>query len=123
MPKERDFQREFSQWLRSVHRQTGAFELKLSRTSSLPYSALAEHQEQALLNAKHGTLVYKIPDAGYQNPFDCVCLSGIPSFVVVRFPSKKTYLIDIDDWARNRDRSKRKSLTEDEAEVIHSFKF
>ena len=120
--KEKDFQSHFNKWLKAVHKQTGAFELKLARTDSLPYSALAPHQEQALLNAKNGTLVYKIPDVGYQNPFDCVCLSGVPAYVVVRYPSGTVYGIDIEAWIRSRGFLTRKSLTEAEAEAIHSFK-
>jgi len=118
--KEKDFQSYFNKWLKAVHRQTGLFELKQTKTSSLPYSALALHQEQALLQAKHGTLVFKIPDCGYQNPADCFSLSGVPAFVVVKFP-EGSYGIDIDDFIRQRDSSDRKSLTEDEARVIHSF--
>ena len=121
--KEKDFQSTFNKYLKAVHKATGAFELKLVKQGALPYSSVVPHQIEALLNAKHSTLVYKIPDVGYQNPFDCFSLSGIPAFVVVRFPSGTTYGIDIDDFTRSRDLSKRKSLTEDEAEAIHSFKF
>ena len=120
--KERDFQSHFNKWLKAVHRQTGAFELKLARTNSLPYSAVAPHQVDALLNSKHGTLVFKIPDSGFTNPFDCFSLSGVPAFVVIKYPSGTAYGIDIDDFIRSRDRSERKSLTEDEAILIHTFK-
>ncbi len=119
--KEKDFQRQFSHWLKAVHKQTGCFELKLAKTNSLPYSSVATHQIEGLLNAKHGTLVYKLPDVGYQTPWDCICLSGVPAYVVVKFPSGVVYGIDIDDFIRQRDASTRKSLTEDEASVIPTF--
>jgi penicillin-binding protein-related factor A (putative recombinase) len=121
--KEKDFQSVFNKWLKHVHKQTGAFELKLCRNRAMPYSAVAPHQIDALLNAKHGTLIYKIPDVGYQNPFDCVSLSGVPAFVVVKYTSGKAYGIDIDDFIRFRDSSSRKSLTEADALTIHSFSF
>lgn len=122
--KEKDFQSTFNKYLKAVHKATGAFELKLVKQGALPYSSVAPHQIEALLNAKHGTLVFKIPDGGYsQSPFDCFSLSGVPAFVVIRFPSGTVYGIDIDDFIRTRDLAKRKSLTEDEAEAIHSFKF
>lgn len=121
--KEKDFQKTFNHWLKAVWKQTGAFELKLVKKGALPYSAVAPHQIEALLNAQHGTLVYKIPDVGYQNPFDTFCLSSVPAFVVVKYPSGEAYGIGIDDFIRQRDRSSRKSLTEDEAEAIHTFKF
>ncbi len=118
--KERDFQSTFNKYLKHVHKATGAFELKLCKGPSLPFSAVAPHQIDALLNAKHGTLVFKIPDTGYQNPFDCFSLSGVPAYIVIKF-SEHWYAIDIDDFIRHRDRSKRKSLLEEEARVLSSF--
>lgn len=120
--KEKDFQKTFNHWLKAVHKQTGAFELKLCKERALPYSAVAPHQIEALLNAKHSTLVFKLPDVGYQNPFDCFSLSGVPAFVVIKFASGVAYGIDIDDFIRQRDLSSRKSLTELEADGIYSFK-
>jgi hypothetical protein len=116
--KEANFNTTFNHWLKE-NPITGAFELKQALNGPLPYSALAEHQELALINAKHKALVFKIPDAGYQNPFDCFCLNKTPAFVVILYPSKKFYLIDIDNFIFYRDnRAKRKSLTEEEAQSI-----
>jgi penicillin-binding protein-related factor A (putative recombinase) len=98
---------------------TGAFELKQTNDKAIPYSALADHQEQALLNVKNNHLVFKIPDAGYQNPFDCFCLKQTPAFVVLFFGLKRFYLIDIDNFVFYRDnKAKRKSITEEEADRI-----
>lgn len=119
--KEKDFSITFNHWLKAKHRQTGAFELKLARGVSLPYSAVVPHQIEALLNAKHGVLVHKIVDCGYQNPFDTYCLSGVSAYVVIKF-SGGIYLIDIDDFVRTRDSSSRKSITEDEANLICAIK-
>lgn len=98
---------------------TGAFELKQATTDSLPYSALAEHQEMALVNVSQGTLVFKIPDAGYQNPFDCFSMHRQPAYVVILYPSRYFYMIPIDSFVFYRDnRAQRKSLKEEEAKGI-----
>ena len=122
MAKEKDFQIYFNKWLKHVHCKTGAFELKLSRSDSLPYSSVAPHQIDALLQAKHGILVFKLPDVGYQNPFDTFSLSGVPAFIVIKFvKSGRIYGLDIDDFIKLRDGSSRKSITESECQVINTF--
>lgn len=117
---ERDFQTEFNRWLKIIFRRTAAFELKISRTGSLPFSSLAQHQSQALFHAKHGILPFKIPDVGFQNPFDMFILAEVPAFVVVAFHVKSPhfYMIDIDIWLKEEQISDRKSLTEERAGEI-----
>jgi len=107
---ERSFQTTFSHWLKAVHKQSGAFELKVAKKESLPFSAVVDHQIQALENVRHGTFVFKIPDAGYQNPFDCFCFNTAPAWVVIKY-EKFFCLISIDTFLLERGRSKRKSLT------------
>lgn len=68
--KEKDFQRKFSHWLKNVYKRTGVFELKQTKTDSIPFSSVVEHQVEALEAVRHAVLVYKIPDMGFQNPFD-----------------------------------------------------
>ena len=118
--KERDFQVVFGHWLRARWHGTGVFELKLTKTGSLPFSAVKTHQEAALLAANEAGrgLYFKIPDAGYINPFDCIFLRETPAFVVVRFykrGGKVFYMIPIGAWIQKKNSSKRKSLTENEA--------
>ena len=122
--KERSFQTTFSHWLKNVHRKTGAFELKVAKNESLPFSAVADHQLQALENVRYGTFVFKIIDAGYQNPFDCFCLTRQPAWIVIKY-EKFFCLITIDTFLLEKERSVRKSLTavrarEIAVEVIHS---
>jgi len=113
--KEAKFNTIFNHWLKQ-NPMTGAFELKQT-TDALPFSALATHQELALLNVKQDKLIWKIPDCGFQNPFDCFCFNKQPAFVVIYYQkSKKFYLIDIENFVFYRDnKTKRKSLTEKEA--------
>lgn len=111
---ERSFQTTFSHWLKAVHKQTGAFELKVAKGESLPFSAVAEHQIQALEQARYGTFVFKIPDLGLQNPFDCFCLNRVPAWVVIKY-EKFFCLISIAAFTLEKEKSVRKSLTADRA--------
>jgi len=120
---EKDFQTDFNKWLKSIHYKTGAFELKATPGISLPFNAVQEHQESALFAAKHGNFVFKIPDLGNQNPFDCFMLVMVPAFIVVMFNSKEQkqkefFMIDIDMWLEEKQRSNRESLTVERAREI-----
>lgn len=116
--KEATFNTTFNSWLRNVYKKTGAYELKQTAESSIPYSRLEQHQEDALLAVSNGTFVYKISDEsiGFK-PFDCFCYSNNPAFVVVLYQKSGIfYLITINNWVHYRDKiAKRKSLTEAEA--------
>lgn len=121
--REATFQTKFNSWLRNVYKQTGAYELKQTQKEYWPYSNLAEHQEAWLLSVANGTAVYKISDEsiGYK-PFDCFCFNHAPAFVVILYPSKKFYLISINNLIYYRDfRAKKKSLKEEEAKEIASL--
>lgn len=123
--REKDFQTEFGKrnTLRAV------FELKFCKGKSLPFSALALHQEQALLDISGMKgLFHKITDSPFfkdpkgrmrftrPKPFDCFYLSNMSAYIVVLFwePRKKknVYYIYIRDWIRMREEANRKSLTE-----------
>lgn len=91
--------------------RTLAIEIKQCSTS-VPFSALQEHQELTLWTAKHKYLFYKIPDMGLQNPCDVMYLSDTLSFVVVFYTKADiTVFIDIDVWQKEKTLSKRKSLS------------
>lgn len=117
MKREANFQTTFNHWLKAVHKKTGAFELKQTKSNALPFNAVVPHQVQALLQVKNGTLVFKIPDSGYQNPFDCFSMSNEDAFVVIKYPDFFC-LIDILDWCNEVERSDRKSLTSERAKEI-----
>ncbi|HUT85363.1 MAG TPA: hypothetical protein VMW66_00840 [Elusimicrobiales bacterium] len=121
--KERDFQTQFSK-RNIIH---GVFELKFCKGKSLPFNALAEHQEKALLAVSGDGLFHKITDqpvfanSGVRftrpKPFDCFFLSQTMAYVVIMFwiPRKKksVYYVKIEDWIRMRDKATRKSATEE----------
>jgi len=99
--------------------KTAVFELKLARGNSLPFSAVQEHQINALLNAKHAHIIHKIPDVGYQNPFDCFMIKGSEAYVGVMYNREKEFfLIDVDVFLKEKEESERKSLTKERAAAI-----
>ena len=119
--REKDIQVEFKKF----NKIEGVFELKILKVSEsgkyppLPFSAVADHQVQALKSASDGSgLYHKISDSfiGDKNgqrrfpsakPFDCFFLRYVPAFVVV------CYYILIKDFLRLKDESDRKSITYD----------
>lgn len=118
--KEKDYQRQFNHWVKNVYKKTACFELKRAVGNSLPFSAVAVHQIDALLNATSEVLVYKIPDVGYQNPFDCFCLAGVPAYVVIKY-DHGFELISVETFILEKVHSKRKSLTSERAKAISTI--
>lgn len=102
---------------------SSAFELKQTLTNSIPFSAVQEHQIDALLASKsHTGFLYKIADDSRgTKPFDMVYFRNSNAYIVIKFPDCFT-IIDVGDFLKERDYlSKRKSLTSDRAKAI-SFK-
>lgn len=120
---ERNFQTDFNKWAKHLFKRTAVFELKISKTDVISFTDVKEHQVNALLAAKHANFVFKIPDGGWQNPFDCFSMCKVPAYVVIMFRAqtknqKEFFLIDIDDWVKEKATSARKSLTEARARQI-----
>ena len=121
---EAQFQTKFTKWAKYNIRSSVPVELKISKTNSIPFSRLEPHQERALLSCKQSSLVYKIPDVGYdKKPFDCFVFSNVKhAYVGVMFyvsrGVKHFYLIEIEDWLSFQKSSSRKSLTEEQASQL-----
>lgn len=118
---EAKFQTLFSHWVKAEFLTDGgyAFELKHTRGSdSLPFSAVEDHQLNALKAASGKGFFYKISDEskGYK-PFDCFTMRGCEAYIVIKYPSFFV-LIQIDDFLKEKAKSKRKSLTADRAKQI-----
>lgn len=111
------------------------FELKLEKGTSFAFSRVAEHQIEALRQAKHSGLYHKISDMPQSfyggnkhfrfvkpKPFDGVYLRGVNAFVVLMFykprQPKIAYLIDVDMFVKERDSAIRKSLIPGDAARI-----
>lgn len=131
--KEKDIQTIFKKLIEAdPPTRTTVYELKLCKGKSFPFSRVAEHQLEALLNAKNGSLFHKISDmpifTGHQTrftkkkPFDCLSVYRADAYIVIVYykPRKKKefLLIDIDEFILEMQNSERKSLTEDRARCI-----
>lgn len=113
-------QTKFNHWVKNVFKKTAAFELKQTQTDSIPFSDVKPHQVEALEAVRNGVFVWKIPDAGYQNPYDSFCMSNEEAYVVIFYP-KSFELIPINGFLLERERSKRKSLTYERARAISTI--
>ena len=80
--KEKDFQRKFSKWWR-YNAMVGNFELKITKTKSLSFSRLEDHQGETLRSKQLG---YKPPDDSIgRKPVDFIGTVGSPGYVVIMF--------------------------------------
>ena len=122
MKREAKYQSLFNSWLKANNFPTGAFELKQTQGKSLPFSDVKPHQLRALRIAKHGTFAYKISDFDMAwKPFDSFCLTTVPAYIVVFF-KRNGYMIDVDDFLLEATKSTRKSLTEQRAIDLSTYK-
>jgi len=97
---------------------TAAFELKRTLEDSLPFSDVADHQEDALEASLNRSLYYKIPDDSIgQKPFDCFYLTNALAYIVIGYGKqlKSFVFIPIDTWKHEKETSKRRSLTYERA--------
>lgn len=120
--REANFTILFRHWLKANPMRSSAFELKQTRTDSLAFNKIQEHQLIALQAAKgeHG-LLHKISDesSGFK-PCDLVYLRASGAYVVIKYP-RSFSIIDVDGFIIERDISFRKSLTEERAKQIASL--
>ncbi len=119
---EADFQTKYNRWVKNVYKKTHAFELKITKTNSIPFSAVKDHQIRWLYAVKHGVVPYKIADVGYdQKPFDGFAMAGEEAVICIMFYTRGTrefYMIDIDVFMTEMRDSVRRSLTEERAREI-----
>jgi len=123
--KEKNIQNLFGKWLHKhkAVKVSTAFELKLCKTKSWPYTSIADHQIAGLYDAKHGGLYHKLSDMSRgTKPWDCFYMVNAEAYVVLVYytPREKKIMIwiDIDDFIMEMKSSRRKSLTERRAKEI-----
>ena len=117
--REAKFTLQFRHWLKKNPMMSGAFELKQSITNSLPFSAVREHQVDALLatNSDKG-LLWKIPDDSISSkPYDLFYLRNAGAWVVIKYPDCFC-IININLFLEEKTCSLRKSLTSSRAKEI-----
>jgi len=102
-----------------------AMEIKVTEGKSIPFNAVTKHQVEALNAVRDGIFMYKIPDAGWQNPFDMFVMSGQKAFVVLAFmtPRKKSrvWFIDIRVFTVMRDNSKEDGVKSANEKLLEKY--
>lgn len=121
--REAKLQTKIKRWLDRQDVPSMALEYKhaTTPTTAIPFASLSPHQKRNLLSVKHKKLYFKIPDAGWENPFDAFVLSCALAYVVVSWDGKECYFIDIEDWVEEEAtalKGRRKSLTQARAALI-----
>lgn len=113
----------FRHWIFANPMFPAAFELKQTNGDSIPFSAVPEHQLDALIAAENNKgILYKAPDDSRGvKPFDYFYLNNADGFVVIRYPTHFV-MIRVLDFKTERDKSQkegeRKSLTFQRAKEI-----
>jgi len=122
---EAQFTTKFNRWLRHQWETSGAFELKVTATDSLPFDAVKDHQIAALDAASSDSgIVYKIPDdsIGFK-PFDVFKLKWVQGWIVIRYHTdrrsqKEFVMIPVGLFVQESETSDRRSLTEERAKHL-----
>jgi len=121
--REKDFQTLFSNWVKGNKKRVidlcgscAVFELKISKTKSIRFDDVKEHQVTGLLGASGDGCYHKINDMPFikgndkyrftnKKPFDCFLISGGLAYVVVffyvkgqRLNSREMIFVKIEDW-------------------------
>jgi penicillin-binding protein-related factor A (putative recombinase) len=132
---EKDMQVLFGEILKNnPPKETEVYELKICKKSSLPFSAIKDHQLESLYLSEAAGLYHKLSDPpifrgmrtrfNIKRPFDCFYLTHVKAFLVIWFykrGEKKQFIkIKVKDFIDFKRRSIKKSLTEKEALAISS---
>lgn len=118
--REAEFTTKFFRWVRYMWPDNlpAYWELKVSRTTSLPFSAVSDKQ---LANLQIKKFSHKFSDYERNGtPFDGITFCG-QGYVVVYYyrpRNKLFYIIPIEDFLKEKETSRRKSLLEARADQI-----
>jgi hypothetical protein len=103
----------------------GYFELKYAKDELFYYDSFEPHQISSLLALQDNGLIWKISDTDPRlKPCDSFSVPPLTAYVVIKYP-KAFVMITVNNFIHARDRSKRKSLTYEQAleiatKVIHT---
>jgi len=133
---EKNFQTLFTKWAKeNPPDDTEVYELKVSKGISIPFDAVKEHQEKALLQAVNKGLYHKISDSPIYTgmktrftkpkPFDALHLRASMAYIVILFykPRKKKEMIfiSIHEWLELKKNAVKKSVREKELKEVADF--
>lgn len=136
---ERNMQTFFGNYIKcNLPEKSEAYELKFTKGTSIPFTSIKEHQEDALLEVEGEGLYHRITDQPWmkdrpftftrKKPFDCLVLANAEGYVVIWFykprQPKRFIKMRVKDFMRMKENSKRKSFTEEMAvenayEIMH----
>jgi hypothetical protein len=107
----------FRHYLKAHPMMTCAIEMKSTDTDSIPFSAVTQAQIDygMAIKSKKGVLL-RVQAVAEGMP-DYIWMREEPAFVVIKYP-KVFCVIDVETFAMERSRSKRKSLTWERAQEI-----
>ncbi len=111
----------FRHWLKAHPFMTCTFEMKDTHgKDSLPFSEVKQEQLDygMAIKSKKGVLLRM--QAVAEGMPDYAYFRNAPAFVVIKYP-KSFEIIDVETFALERDRSKKKSLTKERAEAISTL--
>ena len=117
--KEADFGLRFRDYVKHNNCLSGSYELKDSRgKTSIPFSEVTQEQiDSALMcNSDKGNLIRVIQGKPEGSP-DFIYLKNSPAYIVIKYPNSFS-IIGINTFLLEKERSKRKSLTESRATEI-----
>lgn len=107
----------FRHYIKKNKMYTCALEMKQTTTNSIPFSCVTQAQIDwgMAIKSKEGVML-RVQAVAEGMP-DYIYLREEPAYLVVKFPDFMC-VIDIETFAMERERSKRKSLTQDRARAI-----
>lgn len=117
--REQTFTTTFQRWLKYRWTNGNAyFEIKVSRTDSLPFSVVKDHQ---ISNLQLKRIIHKFSDElRLTTLFDVILCEG-KGYVVIQYyrpRNKEFFIIPIDTFIKEKASSTRKSLTESRCREI-----
>ena len=110
--READFGITFRAWINDNWHQTAGFELKQSKTDSIFFNCLEDHQINWSIAKKKLVRVQ-----GMIGENDYIFLNRIPTYIVIKFKSGFC-IIPINSFLKEKNKSARKSLTFERAKEI-----
>lgn len=130
---ETDFQSEFTKWLRTKGKElkmnfTFDYDLKITKTNSMPFTSVKPHQITSLLKSKHECIHHKISDQsmGFK-PFDGFQICDSPAYLIIMYykkgEQKRMYFIDIDDFVAFVGEKSRGGLPIEQAKLMAKYIF
>jgi len=117
MQRESKFALQLRHWIRANPMFSCTLETKQTTTDSIPFSAITQAQIDWGMAIKSDKGVLMRVQAVAEGMPDYIWCRNMPAYFAIKYP-KHFYIIDVETFLLEKQRSKRKSLTEAKAEAI-----